>query len=296
MSGRRSSALPRAAGSRPRPPVENCTIMPGQWRRTPSCTWANSAGSLEGLSSGLRTWMCTRLAPASNAACVLSTCSAGVVGTAGLSALRGTEPVMATAITTGVMVRTPQTSKKTVSPALAGGCRTRRRRRRRSLAPGQQGAAPRRLDDAQHRVGGVGARLVGEIHPRRQPDVDAARHQPDVDVRRHRPAVPAGDGAGLDRLERVQARSRSPCRRGPSRGSRGRAACPACRPGGCSGRRRWPARSPAARRGTGRPGRRARGPRCGCARPAWPGRPARGRTGCSKMSKPAWCGIRPIWT
>ncbi len=102
MSGRRSSALPRAEGSRPRPPVENCTIIPGQCLRTPSCTWANSAGSLEGVSSGLRTWMWTSVAPASNAAWVLSTCSAGVVGSAGLSALRGTEPVMATAITTGL--------------------------------------------------------------------------------------------------------------------------------------------------------------------------------------------------
>ena len=75
--------------------------MPGQWRRTPSCTWANRAGSLDGLSSGLRTWMWTRVAPASKAAWVLSTCSVGVVGTAGLSALRGTDPVMATAMTTG---------------------------------------------------------------------------------------------------------------------------------------------------------------------------------------------------
>ena len=55
MSGLRWSALPRAEGSRPRPPVENCTIMPGQCLRTPACTAANSAGSDEELSSGLRT-------------------------------------------------------------------------------------------------------------------------------------------------------------------------------------------------------------------------------------------------
>ena len=30
MSGLRYSAQPRAEGSRPRPPVENWTIMPGQ--------------------------------------------------------------------------------------------------------------------------------------------------------------------------------------------------------------------------------------------------------------------------
>src|SRR3954452_12348912 len=104
MSGFSDRALPRAAGSRPRPPVENCTIIPGQCRRTPSCTWANRAGSEAGLSSGLRTWMCTSEAPASYASRVLSTCSAGVVGTAGLSFLRGTDPVIATAMTTGSMV------------------------------------------------------------------------------------------------------------------------------------------------------------------------------------------------
>ncbi len=101
MSGRRSSALPRWEASRPRPPVENCTIMPGQWRRTPSCTAAKRSGSEEGVSSSLRTWMCTSVAPASKAAWVLSTCSATVTGTAGLSFLRGTEPVMATATTQG---------------------------------------------------------------------------------------------------------------------------------------------------------------------------------------------------
>jgi hypothetical protein len=60
--------------------------------------------------------MCTSDAPASKASCVDSICSAGVTGTAGLSFLRGTEPVMATAITTGFMaVSLDQTSKNTVS-------------------------------------------------------------------------------------------------------------------------------------------------------------------------------------
>ena len=103
MSGRCCSALPRAAWSRPRPPVENCTIMPGQCFITPSCTWRNSSGSEDGFSSASRTWMWTRVAPASNASCVDSICSAGVVGTAGLSFLRGTDPVMATAMVTGFM-------------------------------------------------------------------------------------------------------------------------------------------------------------------------------------------------
>src|SRR6478735_467760 len=51
--------------------------------------------------------MWTRDAPASNASCVDSTCSATVIGTAGLSVLRGTEPVIATARTTGLMLSLP---------------------------------------------------------------------------------------------------------------------------------------------------------------------------------------------
>src|SRR6478672_3171878 len=47
--------------------------------------------------------MCARVAPASKASLVLSICSVGVIGTAGLSFLRGTEPVIATVTTTGVM-------------------------------------------------------------------------------------------------------------------------------------------------------------------------------------------------
>src|SRR5690348_492370 len=45
--------------------------------------------------------MCTSEAPASYAWWVLSTCSDGVTGTAGLFFLRGTEPVMATATIIG---------------------------------------------------------------------------------------------------------------------------------------------------------------------------------------------------
>ena len=46
--------------------------------------------------SSRRTWQCASTAPASKAAWVASTCSALVIGTAGLSALVGTEPVIAT--------------------------------------------------------------------------------------------------------------------------------------------------------------------------------------------------------
>jgi len=122
MSGRSSSALPREAGSRPRPPVENCTIMPGQCRRTPSCTAVKRAGSLDGFSSSSRTWMCTSDAPASNAACVLSICSAGWVGTAGLSRLRGTDPVIATAMAIGFMLSSSCVTLpcRHVAPCLCG--------------------------------------------------------------------------------------------------------------------------------------------------------------------------------
>ena len=44
MSGFKSSIEPRFSSSRPRPPVENCTIMPGQWRLTPACTRSKRAG------------------------------------------------------------------------------------------------------------------------------------------------------------------------------------------------------------------------------------------------------------
>ncbi len=96
--------LPRSAWLRPRPPVENCTIMPGQCLTMPSCTCANKAGSELGLSSGLRTWICATVAPASNASWVDSICSLGVTGTAGVSALRGMAPVIATVMMAGTVM------------------------------------------------------------------------------------------------------------------------------------------------------------------------------------------------
>src|SRR4029453_15147887 len=78
--------------------------MPGQWRLIPSHTAAKRCGSDDGVSSSLRTWMCASVAPASYACLVLSTCSAGGMGPPGLSFLRGTEPVIATATITGFML------------------------------------------------------------------------------------------------------------------------------------------------------------------------------------------------
>src|SRR6476659_3622410 len=96
MSGLSDSIPPRSLSAPDRQPVENCTIRPGQCWRRPASSRPNFSGSEDGVSSSLRTCTCASVAPASNASCVDSTCSAIVIGTAGLSALRGSEPVMAT--------------------------------------------------------------------------------------------------------------------------------------------------------------------------------------------------------
>src|SRR3954453_19399908 len=102
MSGLSAIMPPRSLPAPERPPVENCRIMPGQCWRRPSCSRANFSGSEEELWSSLRTWRCARVAPASNASWVDSTCSAMVIGTAGLFSLRGKDPVMATVMMHGV--------------------------------------------------------------------------------------------------------------------------------------------------------------------------------------------------
>src|SRR5687767_4336578 len=104
MSGFSLIAAPRSSAARPRPPVENWIIMPGQCLRMPACTSRNRLMSELDLPSRSRTWMCTRLAPASNASCVLSTCSAGWIGTAGFCALLGWLPVIATVMIAGVLM------------------------------------------------------------------------------------------------------------------------------------------------------------------------------------------------
>ena len=107
MSGRCCSELPRSYALRPRPPVENCTIMPGQCLRMPACTTAKRASSDDDWPLSSRTWMWTSDAPASKASWVLSTCSAGVIGTAGFCALVGWLPVMATVRMAGVDMGLP---------------------------------------------------------------------------------------------------------------------------------------------------------------------------------------------
>src|SRR3954470_21740697 len=102
MSGLSASMPPRSLPAPERPPVENCRIMPGQCWRRPSCSPANFSGSEEEPWSSLRTWRCARVAPASNASWVDSTCSAMVIGTAGLFSFRGREPVIATVMMHGL--------------------------------------------------------------------------------------------------------------------------------------------------------------------------------------------------
>src|SRR5690348_2075020 len=108
MSGRSGIMPPRSRPAPERPPVESWTITPGQCRRRPSISRPNFSGSEEGVWSSLRTWQWTSVAPASNASCVESTCSAIVIGTAGLSRLVGSEPVIATVMMQGVSMALPR--------------------------------------------------------------------------------------------------------------------------------------------------------------------------------------------
>jgi len=61
------------------------------------------------------------------------------------------------------------------------------------------------LDQSEHRIGDVRGPLVGKIHPRAEPDVDAARDDPEVDIERRHPAACQRRRAGLDGLEAVDA-------------------------------------------------------------------------------------------
>src|SRR5580658_2623948 len=73
-------------------------------------------------------------------------------------------------------------------------------------SPGDQRlAAGFRLDHVEHRVGGVGALFVGEIHPRVEADVDAARDDPEADMGCRRAAFAQRRRAGFDGLEREEA-------------------------------------------------------------------------------------------
>ena len=129
MSGLSGSIPPRACPAPDRPPVDSCTIMPGQCASIPSFSRAKRSGSEVGVPSSIRTWQWAMLAPASKAAWVDSTCSATVIGTAGLSDFCGTEPVIATQMMQGLdMTRLPGGRAKVYSmapPVQAGDQRPR---------------------------------------------------------------------------------------------------------------------------------------------------------------------------
>src|SRR5690606_4810895 len=57
------------------------------------------------------------------------------------------------------------------------------------------------LDPGKDWVFGIRLLLVGKIHARIEPDIDAARNNPEIDVRRHQATVAEGDPAWLDRFE-----------------------------------------------------------------------------------------------
>src|SRR6266480_2224977 len=79
-------------------------MIPGQCCLIPSSTLAKRSGAELGVPSSLRTCRCTSVAPASKASCVDSICSDAAIGTAGLSFLPGTEPVIATVMMQGFVM------------------------------------------------------------------------------------------------------------------------------------------------------------------------------------------------
>src|SRR5882762_7269922 len=101
MSGLSASMPPRSRPAPERPPVDSWVMIPRQRRLIPSSTLAKRSGAELGVPSSLRTCRCTSVAPASKAACVDSICSDAAIGTAGLSFLPGTEPVIATVMMQG---------------------------------------------------------------------------------------------------------------------------------------------------------------------------------------------------
>src|SRR3569623_1672403 len=107
MSGLSGSMPPRSRPLPERPPVESWMIMPGQCFLSPSTSRPKRSGPDVVVPSSFRTWQCASDAPASSEACVDSTCSATVIGTAGLSFLVGTDPVIATVMMQGVVMPFP---------------------------------------------------------------------------------------------------------------------------------------------------------------------------------------------
>lgn len=79
--------------------------MPGQCFSMPSLAPRKMSGSELEPPSESRACMCTSAAPAAKASCVLSIISGTEIGTAGVSDLRGTEPLIATVMMQAVVMR-----------------------------------------------------------------------------------------------------------------------------------------------------------------------------------------------
>ena len=101
MSGRWCSMPPRSEPTPERPPVENCTMMPGQMLADALL----EVGELVRVRGGGLIVVADvdvhQRGARFEAACVDSICSLTVIGTAGLFSLRGTDPVMAAVMMQG---------------------------------------------------------------------------------------------------------------------------------------------------------------------------------------------------
>src|SRR5918992_3774567 len=177
--------------------------MPGQYFLIPSINRAKRSGSEVGVPLSLRTWQCASVAPASNASCVDSICSATVMGTAGLSFLLGSDPVMATVITQGSDMSPPgwcsisDVEKDRLVRSLHMNVEAVDDAGRRLLPPRDQRVTPLYGHGREDRVLGVGRRLVGKVKSRVGVQQQAAHEHDDVDVWR----LDAVDRAGLYGLQ-----------------------------------------------------------------------------------------------
>ena len=218
MSGRSASIAPRSRPAPERPPVENCTIMPG----------AVLAQALEQPPEPLRVGG-RRLVVVAHVA--VHDAGAGLEGRLRALDLLGDgdrhrgvvrlprqaagdgdadDAGLGSDIEEHRLVLALQADVEAVDRLAVARPRARR------------SASPRRLACStrfEHRVLGVGLGLVAEVHPGVEPDVDAAGDDPEVEVRRHRPAAAARHRGRASPSRSARGRCRSRRSPGPSRGS-----------------------------------------------------------------------------
>jgi hypothetical protein len=121
------------------------------------------------------------LAPASNAAWVLSICSVTVIGTAGLFSSRGTDPVIATQMIQGLAERSDIKEHRFVVTLKVDFKPISNRLIRHWDR--QEGCAARRVNSLHDRIRRVGCVFVDKIESRVQTDVDTACNDPQVQMR-----------------------------------------------------------------------------------------------------------------